>query len=1038
MVEFSNADGTKAPKHTQHEAAAGVRISPGPFIGIVYNNVDTMRSGRIQVYIPDLGGDPTKESSWRTVSYASPFFGVTPPPKDQTTGTYTTRPAGQSFETNPHSYGMWMVPPDLGTRVLVMFVNGDPFQGYWFACIPDWPNMHMVPAVAAQPGDKVPVVDYNDTEKNSAATIDQFYQRQNTPHTKVAQQFERQGLTGDDQRGAITSSAFRESPSYVYGISTPGRKLIDKYIDGTGADPDAANTAGTGTTSGGARDSSIADASGTTGGNAANSSKNGRRGGHSFVMDDGDENGANQLIRLRSSQGHQLTMHDTGGFIYIITSSGNAWLDMDSEGNVNLYAKGQFNLKADGAIQIESGQSVKIQAQSTVDVLADGTVNLTGKGGINLSSAGMTKVEGKKGLHLKGENTYLTGDKCVQINGGQHLDLSASCVGLNSKQATKAQGAQTAQPVRGMPTKEPWAGHKRKNSGLGVSLNTFSSGGMTGSYGTGGTSTIAPNPSASGSPAGDGGGISGGAIISGSAARTPFTGSQAAYYNKMYDSIYKSAVEKGVPNPEVIAQLGAAQTAVETAYGTRMVGNNAFGIKGVGPAGSVTASTTEVLNGQTVRINDGFRRYNNLDESAADYVDFLKKNPRYKEVLQATNVTDAANKIRAAGYATDPAYAAKVTAVHNRGLLTRQNTAPNDDSPANASRAAGINAERSVSAENQDTVTQVGFVPPNQEQKYRDEVKATAGGGDYGPPVVSADKTELQQKVTGYSAAIDRFSERRDTAETNIRINTEKLGNLERDYQAGFIDQQTYEIERTNLQNVIQSNVNTFNFSERFINERTEQIAEINRSTGFSNLNDEYAASRLVTEDNTFGDVNLADNTATAVEIPITDALGNYTGEVSTTYDRDIDWNAWSREQQDLQGNNFELVTPQSFTDQTNRDLANARLNDFENTDFTGNSVDPWTTTPNIAKDQAVNNALDDYGNPLNSSPDTGASTNYDSSVTGPQSTVNSTDGSPAGDGAGTAGGAITGEKLKPGEGGVGPAGNPSASTPQSPAKPAC
>jgi len=420
MVEITSAESSKAPKYTQHEAAQGVRISPGPFVGIVYNNVDPMRSGRLQVYIPELGGDPAKESSLRTVAYASPFFGTTPPKQDSDTGLFLTR-EGQDFKTNPHSYGMWMVPPDLGTKVLCLFVNGDPFKGYWFACVPDWPNMHMVPAIAKpSEGDgKDPVVEYNQDVPNAAGNIENFYKNTKPVHDKLKEQYSTQGLGQDPDRGPITSSAFRETPSAVFGISTPGRKLNDNQN----------------------KDGSPIDRSGY-----------GRKGGHSFVMDDGDEKGGSQLMRLRTAGGHQFMMHDSGGFIYITNQAGTAWLDMDDAGNINIWCKGQFNVKADGPIQLESGASVKIKGKSTVDILAEGTANLTGKGGINLSSPKMTKVEGKDGLHLKGKNTYLTGDSCVQINGGQHMDLSAGCITINSKQATKAQGAQTANGPNGMPT----------------------------------------------------------------------------------------------------------------------------------------------------------------------------------------------------------------------------------------------------------------------------------------------------------------------------------------------------------------------------------------------------------------------------------------------------------------------------------------------------------------------------------------------------------------------------------------------------------
>ena len=108
----------------------------------------------------------------------------------------------------------------------------------------------------------------------------------------------KQGLSADDMRGNTSSSARRESPSQVFGISTPGRKDI-----GTTKQPVGAKDSG-------ATDHVV------------------RKTGHTFVMDDGAEDGTNQLTRLRTASGHQLLMHDTEGVVYIANGSGNAYIEM--------------------------------------------------------------------------------------------------------------------------------------------------------------------------------------------------------------------------------------------------------------------------------------------------------------------------------------------------------------------------------------------------------------------------------------------------------------------------------------------------------------------------------------------------------------------------------------------------------------------------------------------------------------------------------------------------------------------------------------
>ena len=54
-------------------------VDPGPYIGIVKDSTDVTLSGRLRVYIPEMASANEEDSStWQTVSYLSPFYGITP------------------------------------------------------------------------------------------------------------------------------------------------------------------------------------------------------------------------------------------------------------------------------------------------------------------------------------------------------------------------------------------------------------------------------------------------------------------------------------------------------------------------------------------------------------------------------------------------------------------------------------------------------------------------------------------------------------------------------------------------------------------------------------------------------------------------------------------------------------------------------------------------------------------------------------------------------------------------------------------------
>jgi len=116
-----------------------------------------------------------------------------------------------------------------------------------------------------------------------------------------------------------------------------------------------------------------------------------------------------------------------------------------------------------------------------------------------------------------------------------------------------------------------------------------------------------------------------------------------------------------------------AQAALESNWGRSVPqgtsgqsSHNLFGIKaGAGWDGpAVAARTQEVEHGEPVATTASFRAYGNPAESFSDYVALLRSNPRYAAALNTgSDIGAFATALQRGGYATDPDYAQKVSAL---------------------------------------------------------------------------------------------------------------------------------------------------------------------------------------------------------------------------------------------------------------------------------------------------------------------------------------------------------------------------------------
>ncbi|HEV2286434.1 MAG TPA: flagellar assembly peptidoglycan hydrolase FlgJ [Steroidobacteraceae bacterium] len=153
------------------------------------------------------------------------------------------------------------------------------------------------------------------------------------------------------------------------------------------------------------------------------------------------------------------------------------------------------------------------------------------------------------------------------------------------------------------------------------------------------------------------------------------TAERTNFISEVWPDAERAAQQLGVHPVSLVAQA-----ALETNWGRSVpkaaggaTSNNLFGIK----AGSrwsgaaVTAATQEYQGGAATSTSAAFRAYASPGESFQDYVALLRGNARFSGALgSGTSVSSFAQALQQGGYATDPDYAQKVTAVAGQVVAT--------------------------------------------------------------------------------------------------------------------------------------------------------------------------------------------------------------------------------------------------------------------------------------------------------------------------------------------------------------------------------
>lgn len=378
---------SRVPKNYRDQSTV-VNQAMGLYLGYIKNAEDVTRNGRLQVWIPEFNSNPDSKDSWVTISYVSPFAG--------STSIFDMGKDGTDSYQTQKTYGLWAIPYDKDTPVLVGFINGDPQMGVYLGSLHQEFINHAIPGLGASKVHGNEIKPGAEKNRNDAVK-DVAVRPKNKDHIS---RLVTQGLLTDTTRGVGSSSARRESPSRVIGLLSPGQ--------------------------------------------------------HQLVMDDGDSDGNSSMIRLRTRGGAQIMINDQHGMVYVISRDGKTWMELGNDGNIDIYASNHVSLHAEKDFNIRAGNDVNIEAGSTVNIKGIAGVKVEAPAGsVDVFAGQNLNQQAGANANLLVAGSYKETAARIDMNGPASTPASRAYV--NSHPANKLVRSSVASRV---PEAEPWQVHK--------------------------------------------------------------------------------------------------------------------------------------------------------------------------------------------------------------------------------------------------------------------------------------------------------------------------------------------------------------------------------------------------------------------------------------------------------------------------------------------------------------------------------------------------------------------------------------------------
>jgi len=356
-------------------------------VGRVVDTNDPQGMGRIRVFCAAWDSDDVLLGDIPWAMYNAPFGGISQ---------NTTRGSEDTSSEGKVAYGAWHIPK-VGSNVTVICIDKNPNYRVWLGCIFDQFLTHTMPhgrfldddATGPVSSKEQPINPLSDNYNKAFANKTYEWKTRIADYSvssidNIIVENKRTESTQIDTKGGYTVS--RIEPD----ITINGRTNLDSHIY-SWVTP----------------------------------------GFHAFSMDDKKEN---SRMRFRTSTGHQIIMDDTNERIYIMTAEGANWIEMDQNGNIDIYSNRRVSVRSKKDINLTSDETVRIYGGKGVHIVAGA------EHGLRMDSAGIFHNKSVGGIVLNTDANFSIKAVNLNVEIGTNFNLSSSSANILGTSQTSIKG----------------------------------------------------------------------------------------------------------------------------------------------------------------------------------------------------------------------------------------------------------------------------------------------------------------------------------------------------------------------------------------------------------------------------------------------------------------------------------------------------------------------------------------------------------------------------------------------------------------------